>query len=158
MTLDLDKLFIRVNTHPESDLARGYSYSMGCFGDESEAHEGLSGYSFRSYGVIDVVARLDERMGISGDFGGPMFVTVYEGRDVGMGPDGEDLFRPSRIIASFRTSEIKSRLHLLDALAKLGIVDEDWAELRPEYREIPESELPTPIFHKIEGWQPRSHL
>lgn len=150
MTLDIDKLFIRVGSHPESDLARGYSYSMGAFGEEEEAHAGLSGYSLRRYDVIDAVAQLDKRMGISGDFGGPMFVTVYEGRDVGMGPDGEDLFRPSRIIASFRTSEIKSRLHLLDALARLGIVDEDWAELRPDYREIPESELPKPIFHKSE--------
>src|SRR5690606_39060131 len=126
----------------------GYSYSMGAFGDESEAHAGLSGYSFRSYGVIDAVAQLDKRMGVVGLCADDVFVTVYEGRDVGMGPDGEDLFRPSRIIASFRTSEIRSRLHLLDALAKLGIVDEDWAELRPEYREIPESELPTPLFHK----------
>src|SRR5690606_34275820 len=114
------------------------------------AHEGLSGYSFRIYGVVGAVAQLDKRMGVVGLGADDVFVTVFKGRDVGTGPDMEDLFEPHEIIASFRTSEIKSRLHLLDALAKLGIADEDWDELRPEYREIPESELPKPLFHKSE--------
>lgn len=135
MSHDLDTLFIRVNSRPRRDLARGYSYSMGCFGDESEAHEGLSGYSLGG-GVEDAVVELDDRMGVSGEFTSDgllaryrphalMFVTVYRGRYVGQGPDGEDLFEPHEIVASWKTREIEDADDLIERLAALGIRDEE---------------------------------
>ena len=132
--------FIRVNARPLRDLARGYSYPMGAFGDESEAHAGLSGYSLAD-GVEYAVERLDERMGVSGRFTSRetahgrrahrhvaentvMYVTLFEGRRVGTGPDGEDLFAPSAIVASWRTTEIAgqddlvTKIEALEAVAK----------------------------------------
>jgi hypothetical protein len=119
----MSKMFIRTNSAPESDLARGYSYSMGEFGNEDEAHAGLSGYSLDS-GVEDAIERLDARMGVSGRFGSAtMFVTVFEGSPCGPGPDGEDLFAPSAIVASFDTTSIKDAADLAEKLAALGIAD-----------------------------------
>lgn len=133
-------MFLRTNARPLRDLDRGHSFAMGCFGDASEAHAGLSGYSLDS-GVECAVDALAERMGVSGKFGckrttaferrphrrvagdAVMFVTVYEGSDVGTGPDGEDLFRPSRIVASWKTRDIKDAADLLARLAALGIAD-----------------------------------
>lgn len=127
--------FIRVNARPRRDLDRGFSYSMGCFGDESEAHAGLSGYSL-DLGVGQAVSDLHERMGVSGCFTSQrghrrvrgdrvMYVTIFEGRDVGTGPDGEELFRPTRIVASWKTREIASVADLLERLAAMGIADEE---------------------------------
>lgn len=114
--------FIRVNSHPVEDLARGYSYSMGEFGNEEQAHAGLSGYSLDG-GVECAVEELDARMGVSGAFPCQMFVSVFEGYDRGTGPDGEDLFAPTAILASFDTREIKDVSDLLTRLAALGIED-----------------------------------
>ena len=136
MTLDLNRLFIRVNARPRRDLERGYSYTMGCFGDESEAHAGLSGYSLGFRGVRGAVEELDARMGVKGEFLADgklakrrkyavMFVTVFRGRYVGEGPDGEELFEPSAIVASWKTREIASVEDLVERLAALGIRDED---------------------------------
>ena len=117
----MSKMFLRTNSAPESDLARGYSYSMGEFGNEDEAHAGLSGYSLDS-GAEDAIERLDARMGISGRFGTvTMFVTVFAGSDRGTGPDGEDLFAPAAIVASFETTSIKDAADLAAKLAALGI-------------------------------------
>jgi hypothetical protein len=113
--------FVRTNARPSNDLARGYSYSMGCFGDEAEAHAGLSGYGLEG-GVECAVEALDARMGVSGRFGDSvMFVTVFEGYRVGAGPDGEDLFAPRAIVASWETTEIRDASDLLERLAALGI-------------------------------------
>ncbi len=117
----MSKMFLRTNSAPESDLVRGYSYSMGEFGNEDEAHAGLSGYSLDS-GAEDAIERLDARMGISGRFGTvTMFVTVFAGSDRGTGPDGEDLFAPAAIVASFETTSIKDAADLAAKLAALGI-------------------------------------
>lgn len=132
-------LFIRTCSRPRRDFARGYSYSMGEFGNEEQAHAGLSGYSL-DRGIEDAVAALAERMGISGRFSvkethferrphrrvkddAVMFVTLFEGADVGRGPDGEELFRPSRIVASWKTRELAGVEDLLGRIAALGIVD-----------------------------------
>lgn len=123
------KTFLRIGSHPAADLARGYSYSMGCFGEESEAHAGLSGYSL-DRGVEQAVADLADRMGISGLFrsqGGEvvrMFVTLFEGRDVGTGPDQEELFAPRAIVASWDTRELAGVEDLVERLAALGFVDD----------------------------------
>lgn len=116
-------MFLRTNSQPAADLDRGYSYSMGEFGNEDEAHAGLSGYSLDS-GVEDAIERLDARMGVSGRFGTvAMFVTVFEGSIRGTGPDGEDLFAPSVIVASFETTSIKDAADLAEKLAAIGIAD-----------------------------------
>ena len=133
-------LFVRTCSRPRRDLARGFSYSMGAWGDDEQAHEGLSGYSL-DRGVEDAVEALAERMGVSGRFGAKrtvaferrphrriaadclMFVAVYEGTEVGTGPDGEELFRPARLVATFKTREIRDAADLLERLAALGIKD-----------------------------------
>lgn len=116
-------MFLRTNSQPAADLDRGYSYSMGEFGNEDEAHAGLSGYSLDS-GVEDAIDRLDARMGVSGRFGkATMFVTVFAGSRVGTGPDGEDLFVPASIVASFETTSIKDAADLVAKLAAIGIED-----------------------------------
>lgn len=127
-------MFLRCNARPRRDLARGYSYSMGCFGDETEAHAGLSGYSL-DRGVEDAVQALADRMGVSGTFANKasrharlrasavMYVTLWEGSCRGTGPDGEDLFRPARIVASWKTSEIRDAADIVTRLAEMGIVD-----------------------------------
>lgn len=123
-------LFVRVNTRPRRDLARGFSYSMGCFGDSTEAHEGLSGYGISHRGVVGAVSDLDERMSVAGRRSArgrvqdPVcYVTVYRGTCVGNGPDGEELFRPSEIVASFKCRELTSAEDLVARLAALGIED-----------------------------------
>lgn len=100
-------LFVRVGSKPEEDLRRGVSYPMGQFGEPDVAHEGLSGYRATDIDEIDeALARLHDRMGIEGPYADrtgrlvPMFVSVYEGIEVGTGPDGESLFRPSRLIVA----------------------------------------------------------
>lgn len=130
--------FIRVNARPRRDLARGYSYSMGCFGDEDQAHPGLSGYSL-DRGLEDACRALAERMGVSGRFAAKatwvldrrphprvrddvlMFVTLWEGHYAGRGPDSEDLFRPTRIIASWKTRELRGVEDLIERLRALGV-------------------------------------
>lgn len=129
-------MFLRTCSRPRRDLARGYSYEMGCFGDAEHAHAGLSGYSLDRGDAIEALA---ERMGVSGRFSvkrtvafdrrphrrvandAVMFVSVFEGSEVGTGPDGEELFRPSRIVATFRTTEIKDAADLVAKLAAIGI-------------------------------------
>lgn len=133
-------IFIRTCSRPRRDLARGFSYSMGCFGDAAEAHAGLSGYSL-DRGVEDAVEALSERMGAAGRFGIKrtvaferrphrriasdclMCVAVYEGAEVGTGPDGEELFRPARLVAAFKTREIRDAADLVTRLAARGIAD-----------------------------------
>lgn len=123
--LRTDELFIRVGRFPERDLSRGYSYSMGEFGNEDQAHAGLSGYSLES-GLVEAVSALDRRMGVSGRFttpqgrAVPMFVTLFAGKLVGMGPDGEDLFRPSSIVGSWRTTEVRDVHDLVEKLLRAG--------------------------------------
>ena len=121
-----DMKFVRLASRPRRDLARGFSYSMGCFGEANEAHAGLSGYAVHDVG--EAVGRLDERMGVAGArcasrrLGGRdpvMYLAVYEGVRVGTGPDGEDLFRPARLVATRKTREIASAA---DALAWLESV------------------------------------
>jgi hypothetical protein len=118
--------FVRICSRPRRDLARGFSYSMGCFGDASEAHAGLSGYEVHD--AAEAVELLDERMSVAGArcasrrLGGRdpvMYLAVFEGARVGTGPDGEDLFRPSRLVATRKTREIPSAA---DALAWLESV------------------------------------
>lgn len=99
-------LFVRVASHPLSDLRRGYSYSMGAFGDEDQAHGGLSGYSCID-GLEEALERLDDRMGIVG-YPCRMWVCVYEGGDRGVGPDREDLFAPSRLVCAIDTRAVDS--------------------------------------------------
>src|SRR5690606_20297156 len=104
----------------------------------SEAHAGLSGYSLGFRGVRGAVEALDDRMGVKGAFTADgklrkyraeavMFVTVFRGRYVGEGPDGEELFEPSAIVASWKTREIASVDALLERLAALGITDDEAA-------------------------------
>lgn len=134
--MDTARLFIRVNRRPRRDLARGYSYSMSAFGDEGQAHAGLSGYGL-AYGVEHAVEQLDERMGVSGarsrtDKRGRVrpvvvYVTLFEGGEVGTGPDGEELFRPSRVVASWRTRDLAGPADLLARLAALGVADAEEA-------------------------------
>lgn len=124
-------LFVRTCSRPRRDLARGYSYSMGEFGNEEQAHTGLSGYSL-DRGTEDAVEALAERMGVSGRFerrgahrriaaDAVTYVAVYEGRDAGTGPDGEELFRPSRLVAAWKTREIAGVEEVLERLAALGV-------------------------------------
>ena len=130
-------LFVRTCSRPRRDLARGYSYAMGCFGDEEQAHNGLSGYSL-DRGVEDAVEALAERMGIAGRFESRMtvafgrrphrrvagdalmYVAVYEGAEVGEGPDGEELFRPARLVASWKTRDVRDVADMMERLAALG--------------------------------------
>jgi len=118
--------FVRLASRPRRDLVRGFSYSMGCFGDAAEAHDGLSGYAVHD--AAEAIELLDERMSVAGArcasrrLGGRdpvMYLAVYEGVRVGTGPDGEDLFRPARLVATRKTREIASAA---DALAWLGSV------------------------------------
>ena len=119
MVLDLDKLFFRVALRPRTDLKRGYSYSMGSFGDESQAHAGLSSYSVQDFGVVGALEKLDERMGLTGDG----YFVVLEGIHVGTGPDMEDLCRARSIVFQKKLSKIKSFDSLLEDLSKIGIFD-----------------------------------
>ena len=113
---------------------------MGEFGNEEQAHAGLSGYSL-DRGTEDATTDIADRMGVSGKFqcretvaferkahrrvasDAVMYVAVYEGTDVGRGPDGEELFRPSRIVASWKTRDIRDAADIVSRLAALGIVD-----------------------------------
>ncbi len=131
-------MFIRTCSRPRRDLDRGFSYAMGEFGNPDEAHAGLSGYSL-DRGIEDAVDALAARMGVSGAFSSKrtvafdrrphrrvaaataMFVAVFEGSEVGTGPDGEELFRPSRLVATFRTTSIKDSADLAAKLAAIGI-------------------------------------
>jgi hypothetical protein len=124
-------MFLRTCSRPRRDLDRGFSYEMGCFGDAERAHEGLSGYSL-DRGTEDAVEALASRMGVAGRFerrgahrrvagDAVMFVAVFEGRDVGTGPDQEELFRPSRIVATFKTRELAGAADLVTRLAALGL-------------------------------------
>ena len=119
MSLDLDKLFFRVALRPKSDLRRGYSYSMGNFGDESQAHEGLSSYAVQDFSVNGAVEKLNERMGLIGDG----YFVVLEGTYVGAGPDMEALCRPRAIVFQKKLSKIKSVESLIADLAAIGITD-----------------------------------
>mgnify|MGYP003421315409 CR=1 FL=1 len=129
-------LFVRTCSRPRRDLARGYSFAMGCFGDEEQAHDGLSGYSL-DRGTEDAVEQLGARMGVAGRFSSKrtvaferrphrrvasdalMFVAVYEGADVSTGPDGEELFRPARLVATWKTREIRDAADLIQKIESL---------------------------------------
>lgn len=102
-----EDLFVRIGSRPISDLRRGYSYTAGAFGDRGQAHAGLSGYSVTDRGYRGALDELDQVMGVGGASagGGPRHVTLFAGRTVGTGPDGEELFRPTRIIATLRTDD-----------------------------------------------------
>jgi len=69
---------------------------MGEFG-EGKGHAGLSSYKIGTVLWKDI-KKLDKKMGAYGD--SPLYVTIFEGEDVGMGPESEDLVRPSKIISS----------------------------------------------------------
>jgi hypothetical protein len=104
-------IYVRIASNPKADLYRGYSYSMGAFGNESQAHDGLSGYStFVRGGLRAALLKLDRRMGIVGPYldhtgtENPMYVAVYAGQLVGDGPDEEELFRPKKLIYYTRTT------------------------------------------------------
>lgn len=95
-------LFVRIASRPLSDLRRGYSYAMGQFGEPEAAHVGLSGY--RSDDLDAAIEALDERMGVVGPYTrGRAWMCVYEGDEVGVGPDGEELCRPTRLVAAIDT-------------------------------------------------------
>jgi len=91
-------LFVRYGTHPRSDLRRGYSRPWG----SDERHEGLSGYDVDFYGLEGALEKLIEYFAARGGWRSRSFVTVYRGREVGVGPDNESLFRPFEIVASVR--------------------------------------------------------
>ena len=129
-------LFVRTCSRPRRDLDRGFSYSMGEFGNPDEAHAGLSGYSLDS-GTEDAVEALAERMGVSGRFVSRqtvalgrkthrrvaadvvMYVAVFEGSDVGTGPDGEELFRPARLVAAWKTRDVADAADLVAKIEAL---------------------------------------
>ena len=122
--------FIRINSRPRRDLARGFSYSMGEFGNPDEAHAGLSGYSLES-GTEDACEQLEARMGFGARGNrasrharlrrsAVCFVTLWEGTCVGTGPDGEDLFRPTAIVRSWRTTEIRDAADLAAKIETLN--------------------------------------
>lgn len=95
--------FVRVGSKPQSDLRRGYSYPMGSFGDESQAHAGLSGYEVDD--ALSAATKLQDRMGIWGSTD-DYFVTLFAGAHRGVGPDGEDLFKPIAIVKSWTLRQI----------------------------------------------------
>jgi hypothetical protein len=113
---------------------------MGAWGDDEQAHAGLSGYSL-DRGVEDAIEALDSRMGVSGRFGvkrtvaferrphrriasdAVMYVAVYAGAEVGTGPDGEELFRPSRLVAAWKTRDLRGAQDVVERLAAIGIED-----------------------------------
>ena len=108
-------LFVRIGSRPQADLERGYSYSMGCFGDESEAHPGLSAYAVDTWTLEGALVELHERMGIVGSYADnatgaecEMFVCVFRGTRVGMGPDSEDLCRPDALVFAIDTRSASS--------------------------------------------------
>jgi hypothetical protein len=119
MPLDLNRLFFRVALKPKTDLKRGYSYSMGMFGDESEAHAGLSSYAVQYSGVEGALESLNNRMGLVGEG----YFVVLDGVHVGTGPDMEDLCRPQSIVFQKKLSKIRSFDSLLADLARVGITD-----------------------------------
>lgn len=119
MVSDLDRLFFRVALKPKSDLKRGYSYTMGNFGDESEAHEGLSSYAVQDFGVVGALEKLNDRMGLTGEG----YFVVLDGVYVGVGPDMDALCKPKSIVFQKKLSKIKSFDSLIVDLAKIGISD-----------------------------------
>lgn len=91
--------FIRSCSKPESDLARGYSYPFSEFGNEEQAHEGLSGFELDGGGAANLA-----------NYGFvKQHIVIFEGHYVGKGPDGEDLFRPKRIVRAFGWKKEKER-------------------------------------------------
>lgn len=136
MSLDFNTLFVRVSSYPDKDLTRGVSYPMGMDASDSEPHAGLSGYSM-ARGITGALEALDERMGISGAFyphgqsrsSKPvtMKVTVFRGREVGAGPDGEELFKPAAVLVSRHT---KAFANATDAMT--AIIAELATKLRPD--------------------------
>lgn len=118
MAINLDRLFFRAALRPKTDLKRGYSYSMGNFGDESEAHADSSSYAVQDLGVVGTLEKLDERMGLRGEG----YFVVLDGVYVGAGPDMEALCRPRSIVFQKKLSKIRSLDSLLADLANVGIV------------------------------------
>lgn len=125
-------LFVRIGSRPAKDLARGYSYAMGCFGDESQAERGLSSCSLDRGPLADVVATLHERMGVIGAYVDhetgaecAAFLCVFEGADVGTGADGEDLCRPSRLVCKVDTRKASTVEQMVEivraACARKGV-------------------------------------
>lgn len=112
-------LFVRLATRPALDLKRGFSYTMGAFGDPSQAHEGLSSYRIPAFirgndiaGIKDVFDResieqaLESLSDYFGGFPDGMRLVLVEGGDRGVGPDGENLVFPTKNVASWRTSAL----------------------------------------------------
>jgi len=133
-----EQIYARIGSHPLSDLKRGYSYPMGEFGNEEQAHEGLSGYSITNMGITDALKRLDKRMGIWGKFidktnkEAKMFVTIFIGSDRGRGVDGEDLFKPHKILINLLTSKFSSRdsvIQTIDEKLKNILSEEEYSSI-----------------------------
>jgi len=108
-------LFIRAATNPAADLVRGYSYSMGEFGNEDEAHAGLSSYSLDELTLDGALEQLHDRMQIVGAWTDnatgeavDAFVCVLRGRSVGVGPEGEALCAPAELVCAVNTREVAS--------------------------------------------------
>jgi len=83
---------------------------MGDFDEESQAHAGLSSYSIDDDGLDGALTRLDDRMGITGQYldksgkSIPMYVAIYQGSNAGVGPEGEPLVRPRSLVMQVRTT------------------------------------------------------
>lgn len=125
------RLYVRVCSRPMRDLARGYSYRMGCFGDEDQAEAGLSGYEIGDRvdaECIEIaVEELHERMGVVGPLAPSArlrgrdrvsYLAIFEGVDRGGGPDGEALFHPTKLVNKIATRDIRSMEHAVELVAE----------------------------------------
>lgn len=125
-SIDSSSWYVRITSNPSLDLSRGYSYTAGSFGDEKEAHAGLSGYSVGERGLRGALDDLDDYLGLAGRSadGSRRYLVVFSGRDAGVGPDGEDLFTPKSIIAKIDCSTLTSVNDAVAKLSRMGIQDD----------------------------------